>query len=407
MQYKYSGYDANGRRVKGTLSAGSLKEAKQKLSTTGIRFDRIRESREFSIRGIMTRQMPGPLLSQFSRELASYLASGMTILTALKLMESQHRKEKKFASFLSEVSAKVEEGQPLYMALVEQNVYTLPDFFLQSLNVAGQGGKMVEVLQNMGAFFSVQNKVKKQVANAMAYPLFIFIVAIGMTGFLISFVVPKITGIFQDTGQELPKITQFVLGLSDFLSHHYLGLMVGGVLFVLVLKVLYSRVTLFRKAVDTLLLRTPVIGRLIQNHELSRFSYILSLMLDSGVSYAQAVQLASSTFGNRALQDLFSEATRKVIEGNKLSSALGLSRGSLLQRNFLQSLALGEESSEVASVMLNLSRLYNEENEDRLKMLLSLMEPLMMLLIGAIVGVIVMAMLLPIFTMNLGAAGKI
>jgi general secretion pathway protein F/type IV pilus assembly protein PilC len=126
-------------------------------------------------------------------------------------------------------------------------------------------------------------------------------------------------------------------------------------------------------------------------------------MLDSGVSYAQAVQLASTTFGNRALRQLFDQAGQKVLEGNKLSNALYLSKGVKLKRNFMQSMALGEESSEVASVMLNLSKLYNEENEDRLKLLLSLMEPLMMLLIGGIVGVIVMAMLLPIFSMNLGA----
>jgi general secretion pathway protein F/type IV pilus assembly protein PilC len=403
MQYKYRGYDPQGKRVRGTLTAASEAEARQQLSALGIRYDLLKESRGFSLRGIMTRQMPGPLLSGFSRELASYLGSGMTILTALKLMENQHRGEKQFAAFLSEVRSKVEEGQSLYKALAEQKVYTLPDFFLQRLNVARQSGKMVEVLSNMGHFFSVQNKVRKQVAGAMAYPLFIFIVAMGMTGFLITFVVPKITGIFEDTGQELPPITQFVLNLSDFLSRHYVGLLLGAVLLVVGLKLLYSHWGAFRKGVDTLLLKIPILGTLIQNHELARFSYILSLMLDSGVSYAQAVQLASTTFGNQALRELFQRASEKVLEGNKLSNALYLSKGVRLKRNFMQSMALGEESSEVASVMLNLSKLYNEENEERLKMLLSLMEPLMMLLIGGIVGVIVMAMLLPIFSMNLGA----
>jgi len=385
------------------MSAGSLDEARQKLLTEGIRYELLKETRSFSLSGVMTRQMPGALLSGFSREMASYLGSGMTILTALRLMENQHRGEKQFASFLSEIRSRVEEGQSLYKALSEQQVYRLPDFFLQSLNVAGQSGKMVEVLKNMGNFFSVQSKVRKQVANAMAYPIFIFIVAMGMTGFLISFVVPKITGIFKDTGQELPKITQFVLSLSDFLSQHYVGLIVGFISVILLFKLLYSRWSAFRLRVDTLILKIPVIGPLVQNHELSRFSYILSLMLDSGVSYAQAVQLAATTFGNRALRELFDQAGEKVMEGNKLSNALYLSKGVRLKRNFMQSMALGEESSEVASVMLNLSKLYNEENEDRLKLLLSLMEPLMMLLIGGIVGVIVMAMLLPIFSMNLGA----
>ena len=403
MLYKYRGYDRAGKRVRGTLTAGSLSEAKSALAAEGIRYDRLEAASAPLWRQLMTREMPGSLLSDFSRELASYLGSGMTLITALKLMENQHKEEKRYYSFLAEVRKLVDEGQSLYKALATQKVYQLPDFFLQSLNVAGQSGKMVEVLRNMGNFFSVQSKVKKQVANAMAYPLFIFIVAMGMTGFLITYVVPKITGIFEDTGQELPGITQFVLGVSDFLSRHYVGLILGFIALIVLFKLLYNRWERFRYWVDRLMLRTPILGGLIQNHELSRFSYILSLMLESGVSYAQAVQLATTTFGNRALRRLFDNAAQKVIEGNKLSNALYMSKGARLKRNFLQSLALGEESSEVASVMRNLSNFYNEENEDRLKMLLSLMEPLMMLLIGGIVGTIVMAMLLPIFSMNLGA----
>jgi general secretion pathway protein F/type IV pilus assembly protein PilC len=403
MHYKYRGYNREGKRVRGTLTAPSLADAKKILQNEGIRYDRLTPSRPLFFRNFLTREMPGSMLSEYSRELASYLGSGMTLLTALKLMENQHRDEKRYAAFLSEIRTQVEEGQSLYKALAGQSVYTLPDFFLQSLNVAGQSGKMVEVLKNMGNFFSVQSKVRKQVGNAMAYPLFIFIVAMGMTGFLISYVVPKITGIFEDTGQELPGITRFVLNLSDFLSNHYMALILGFVAMILFFRISYRRWGAFRRLVDTLLLRTPVIGNLIQNHELARFSYILSLMLDSGVSYAQAVQLAATTFGNRALRERFAKASEKVIEGNKLSNALYLTKGGTVKRNFLQSLALGEESSEVASVMRNLSEYYNEENEDRLKLLLSLMEPLMMLLIGGIVGVIVMAMLLPIFSMNLGA----
>ena len=296
----------------------------------------------------------------------------------------------------------IDEGESLYHALNTQKVYALPDFFLQSLNVAGQSGKMVEVLTNMGNFFSAQNKVKKQVKGAMTYPAIIFTVAIGMTSFLIAFVVPKITAIFEDTGQELPPITQFVLGLSDFLTSHYVAIIVTILLVFLIFKVSYAKIDTFHRVVDSLLLKTPVLGALIQNHELGRFSYILSLMLSSGVAYAQAVQLAKATFGNHGLQDLFDKASVKVLEGNKLSNALQMTKGVKLKRNFMQSLALGEESSEVAQILDNTSTLYAEENEDKLKLLLGLLEPFMMLFIGVVVGVIVSAMLLPIFTMTQG-----
>ena len=261
---------------------------------------------------------------------------------------------------------------------------------------------MAEVLTNMASFFSAQDKVKKQVKGAMVYPTVIMTVAIAITAFLISFVVPKITEIFEDTDQKLPPITQFVLSISDFLSAYYIHLIVGIVLFIVLFKLAYAKIYGFHRLIDGWLLRMPVLGNIIQNHELGRFSYILSLLLGSGVAYAQAVKLAVASFGNYRLAEMFERASDKVMEGNKLSNALQLEGGVKLKRNFLQSLALGEESSEVAEVLANLSALYAEENEERLKMMLSMLEPIMMLIIGAVVGVIVSAMLLPIFTMTQG-----
>ena len=402
MLFKYKGFDKTGKKVKGTVTAASVEEAGQKLRVQDIYHEGLTPTKEFSLEAFAKRQMPGELLSTFSKELSSYLNSGMTILTAIRLLENQHEGEKRYVSFLNSVKTMIDEGKSLYNALNAQKVYALPDFFLQSLNVAGQSGKMVEVLTNMGTFFSAQSKVKKQVNGAMTYPAIIFTIAIGMTSFLIAFVVPKITDIFDDTGQELPPITQFVLGLSDFLTAHYIAIIITILLLILFFKLAYAKSDTFHKLIDTLLLKIPVLGTLIQNHELGRFSYILSLMLESGVAYAQAVQLAKTTFGNHSLIALFENASVKVMEGNKLSNALQLAKGVKLKRNFMQSLALGEESSEVAQILNNMSQLYAEENEDKLKFLLSLLEPFMMLFIGVVVGVIVSAMLLPIFTMTQG-----
>jgi general secretion pathway protein F/type IV pilus assembly protein PilC len=402
MLFKYKGFDKSGKKVKGTVNASSVEEAGQKLKNRGIYHEGLSPTKEFSLEAFSKRQMPGDLLATFSKELSSYLNSGMTILTAIKLLENQHEGEKRYVSFLNSLKTMIDEGKSLYHALNSQKVYAMPDFYLQSLNVAGQSGKMVEVLTNMGNFFSAQNKVKKQVKGAMTYPAIIFTVAIGMTSFLIAFVVPKITEIFEDTGQELPPITQFVLSLSDFLTAHYVAIILTFVLGIVFFKLAYAKIDTFHRWIDVALLKIPILGTLIQNHELGRFSYILSLMLGSGVAYAQAVQLSKATFGNYGLKDLFEKASVKVLEGNKLSNSLQLSKGVKLKRNFMQSLALGEESSEVAQILDNTASLYAEENEDKLKLLLGLLEPFMMLFIGVVVGVIVSAMLLPIFTMTQG-----
>lgn len=400
MLYRYKGVDQRGKNVKGTVTANGLDEAKQKLKSQGIFYSSINESSDISFDSVSKRQMSTPMLSGFSKELSSYLHSGMTILTALKLMENQHAGEKKYISFLNSTKTMVDEGKALHQALESQKVYKMPNFFLQSIKVASQGGKMTEVLSNMSDFFSVQTKVAKRVKSAMTYPIVIFVFAMLISGFLISFVVPQIVGIFIDNGQELPDITKFVLSISDFLKNHYMLLIIGVIGTILLFKFIYKKSTKYKMATDTILLKTPLFGELIQNHELGRFSYIISLMLDSGVSYAQAVQLASTTFGNVALKNSFAKASGKVMEGNKLSNALYVAGGFRPKRNFMQSLALGEESSEVASVMHNLSALYAEENEDKLERLLGLLTPLMMIIIGGIVGTIVVAMLLPILSMS-------
>lgn len=402
MLFKYKGYDKTGKKVSGTVTAASADEAGQKLRAQNIYFENLTPTKEFSLDAFSKRQMPGELLATFSKELSSYLNSGMTILTAIKLLENQHQGEKKYVSFLNSVKTMIDEGKSLYHALNTQKVYKLPDFYLQSLNVAGQSGKIVDVLINMGEFFSAQNKVKKQVTNAMIYPSVIFFIAVGIIGFLLVSVVPKITKVFEDTDQELPRITQVVLKTSDFLIHNYIGLIIFFVAVVVLFKVAYAKMASFHALVDSIMIKIPFVGNVIQNHELGRFSYILSLMLSSGVAYAQAVDLSKGTFGNLALKRLFEKAAAKVVEGNKLSNSLGIVKGVKLKRNFMQSLALGEESSEVASVLLNVSRFYVEENDDKLKIMLSLLNPVMMLFIGGFVGVIIASMMLPIFTMTQG-----
>ncbi len=402
MLLKYKGFDKTGKRVKGTINANSIEEAGQKLRSQNIFYESLAPTKEFSLASLTKRQMAGELLATFSKELSSYLNSGMTILTAIKLLENQHEDEKKYLSFLNSLNTMIDEGKSLYHALNTQKVYVLPEFFIQSLKIAGESGKMVEVLTNMGNFFSAQNKVKKQVKGAMVYPTIIFTVAIAMTSFLIAFVVPKITEIFEDTDQALPPITQFVLNLSDFLTSYYMHIIILITIVIFTFKFSYKKIDSFHRFMDSIFLKLPVFGTLIQNHELGRFSYILSLMLNSGVAYAQAVQLSTASFGNHKLRNLFEQASLKVQEGNKLSNSLLMVKSVKLKKNFMQSLALGEESSEVANILDNISSLYSEDNEDKLKLLLGLLEPFMMLFIGAIVGVIVSAMLLPIFTMTQG-----
>ena len=163
MLFKYKGIDPAGKSVKGTINASNIEEAKQKLRAQSIYYETLSATNKLSLEAFSKRQMPGPLLSSFSKELSSYLNSGMTVITAIKLLENQHESEKRYSQFLNALKTMIDEGRSLFVALNTQKIYALPDFFLQSVNIAGQSGQMVDVLTNMGNFFSAQSKVKKQV----------------------------------------------------------------------------------------------------------------------------------------------------------------------------------------------------------------------------------------------------
>ncbi len=354
------------------------------------------------ISNLKKREIPQDNLALFCRELSTYLKSGMTIITALKLMIDGHKNSKKFHLFLNSILNLIEEGNSLNMTLNTQKVYDIPLFFSRSIKVAENSGTLKEVLLKMGDFFSFQTKLKKDLGTALAYPLFMVIISLIMVSVMIVFIIPKVTSIFVETNQELPALTKFVLGVSDFLTDNYILLTIFIVAIVVIFKLSYKFIEFFKYMIDRFTLMIPLVGSLTHNFQIGRFSYVTAIMLKSGVSFAEAIKLSVGVVDNIALKKILSEASTKVVEGNRFSTALAISKNSLIKKNFLQSLAVGEESSEVPAVLDNISTLYFEENSDKTKLMLSLIEPILMLVVGGIVGIIVAAMLLPIFSLNLG-----
>ncbi|RLA72245.1 MAG: type II secretion system F family protein, partial [Epsilonproteobacteria bacterium] len=267
--------------------------------------------------------------------------------------------------------------------------------------VSENSGIMQEVLLELSIFLKEQDRINKQVKGAFAYPSFIIIVSLFMVTFMITFVVPKITGIFDQLGQELPGITQFVIDLGDFFTAYWMAMAV-----VITVSVTFFVLTMkfyppFKFGVHLFQLKIPFFGNVIQTSELGRFSYIASVLLRSGVPFVQTANLSAKILNNVVLQQKFMTAAERVVEGSKFSNAL-LKDGFEIESSFVQAIALGEETSEVPAILNNLSELYFEENKDKIDVLLSLLEPVLMLFVGGMIGFIVTAMLLPIFSMNIG-----
>ncbi len=403
MIFVYKGIDSSGRRIKDKIEAESIEEAKKKLKAQKIIYEHIKEDSPSVFEGVsLSRKyhISTKELAQLSRELAMYIRSGISIVGALQVVQTQYTHNKKLNLFLKSLNTSLDEGKNFYAALEAQNVVVLPEFFKQSIKVSESGGILDEVLLELSRFLKEQDRIAKDIKGAFAYPLFMVVISLFMVAFMLAFVVPQITGIFSSMDQELPKVTQIVITAGDFFSENYALLL--GILFLIIssYSLAYKYSAPFRYVMDGALLKLPLFGDIAMKNELGRFAFIGALLVRSGVPFVQTIDLSSKILENDVLRKAFSEAANKVVEGKRLSTALKESNLHLNEA-FIQSIALGEETSQVEPVLVNIAELYVEENRDKMGILLTLLEPALMLFVGGMIGFIVAAMLLPIFSMSI------
>ncbi len=404
MIFKYVGIDETGSKVKDKVEATSLSEAKAKLKAKKIIYQSISEDSPAFYENISFSskyKIPPKELSSLSRELSMYIRSGVSIVSALKIVQTHYEKNKKMKLFLVTVSTHLDEGKNFFTALETQTIVILPEFFKQSIKVSESGGILDEVLLELSRFLKEQERINKEIKGAFAYPSFMIVISLLMISFMLAFVVPQITGIFESMDQELPKPTQVVIALGDFFSNNFTTILAVIFAFVTGFVVMMNKSRAFAYYIHKLILKLPLFGEIALKSELARFSYIASLLTRSGLSFVETINLSANILNNLVLKELFSEAAKKVVEGKLLSNALNASK-TKIDHAFIQSIALGEETSQVESVLSNISELYFEENRDKISLLLTLLEPALMLFVGGSIGFIVAAMLLPIFSMSVG-----
>lgn len=405
MVYKYHGLLADGSKDRGLIEATDLENAKKNLRVKGIFYTSIQEENTSFLSQLSfkrSKTISSNDLAALSRDLSIYIKAGISIVNALNLAQNQYTKNKTLSSFLAVIITLLDEGKSFYQSLETQSIIKLPDFYKQSIKVSENSGILQEVLLELSIFLKEQTRVNKQIQNAFAYPAFIIVVSLFMVAFMITFVVPKITGIFEQLGQELPGITKFVIDLGDFFTAYWAPMAIFSVIVIGAFSLMMKFNAKFKYSVDFLLLKLPFFGDIIESSELGRFSYISSVLIRSGIPFVQTVNLSANIVKNSVIKQTFTVAAKRVVEGSKFSNSLNKAKGYKINTSFVQAIALGEETSEVSSILQNLSELYFEENKDKISLFLSLLEPALMLVVGGIIGFIVSAMLLPIFSMNIG-----
>lgn len=332
---------------------------------------------------------------RFFQMLGVLLDAGLGISEALEVIEGQQKK-RLHKAIVGKIIASLNEGLSLSEALARQPKY-FNTFERYSIQMGEHSGQMNLVLQDLSSFHEKRQKLKRKMTQAFSYPLVVILIAGGVVFFMVNFVVPMFRDIFARFDAELPAITQAVLSLSDFTTQYglYIFLAMGALL----LGFFRARNrTWFRRASSLLMLRIPLIGPIIRKVQVSRYCYSLALMLRSKVNLDQALQLLEKVVTFEPLQRSIGPMRREVEEGKTFHEAM--EKHKIYPLMMQQMVRVGERTARLDDMLEQVAKTYEEESETGINTLTSLLEPLLIVVLGVVVGLILVSMYLPMFELS-------
>lgn len=399
--YEYKGVSALGKKLSGVQDGESLKTVRARLKKDGIVVLEIQEStaasavrrRTWNI-GVAARVRLGDVANA-TRQLATLLSSGLPLLDALSLLVEQEESEA-LKSALSAVRDAVREGSSLADAL-QSNPKAFSQLYVNMVSAGETSGTLELTLDRLADFLDEQVRFRGKLAAALAYPALMSLIGIGVLFFLFAFVMPRVTGMFADMKQQLPFITLLLLWIVQILSSYWWLILItlGSAVYYLRR---HFRTPAGKEALDGWLLNMPVFGGLIRMIAISRFTRTLGTLLESGVPALTALDIVRSVIGNSVLANAVQRARENVREGEPIADPLR--RSGLFPPVVVQMVAVGEKSGELEKMLLKISDSFDRTVETRITALMSLLEPVIILVMGLVVGFIVIAIMLPILEMS-------
>jgi general secretion pathway protein F len=400
--FAYRGLTSAGRSVQGVVDADSAKSARVRLRRDGIFPTEVAEERTaapgggaagFSLRR-GPRMSPADL-ALVSRQLSTLLGAGVPVVEALAAVGEQSDRPV-VTQVLSHVRDQVTQGTPLADALGEYPA-TFPDLYVGMVRAGEAAGALDLVLERLATYTEAQTRLNAKLRNALAYPILMTVVSTGIIGFLLGFVVPRVTRIFADQKQTLPFLTRLLLGVSDTIASSWWLIalaLAGGIAWLLAAR----RRPAWRLWADRKLLTLPLIGPILTRIAVARFARTLATLLGNGIPLLSALEVASGVAGNSALAAAIDDARSAIREGQSIAAPLRQS--GLVPPLVTHMIAVGERSGELEAMLGKVADGYEQEVESTLGTLTAILEPITIVVMGGIVLFIVLAILLPIFEIN-------
>lgn len=394
--FKWEGVDKKGNRVKGETVGPSESMIKQQLRKMGINPLVVRKKSVLFGGGKKGGKIESIDIAIFSRQMAVMMTAGVPLVQSLEIVGRGHDKPAMGEMILG-IKAYIEGGAPFAEALSKYPLY-FDELFVNLVDAGERSGALETLLDKIAMYKEKTEAIKKKVKKALTYPAAVMVVAVVVTGILLYFVVPQFEQLFKGFGADLPAFTQMVVNMSKWLQSYWwlVFMIIGGSGFAFVF--FKKRSAAFRRFLDRVALKMPIVGDILYKSAVARFARTLSTMFAAGVPLVEAMESVAKAAGNIVFTDAILVMRDQVSTGQQLQ--LTMTQSALFPNMAVQMIAIGEESGALDQMCAKVADFYEAEVDNMVDSLSSLMEPMIMAFLGIIVGGLVTAMYLPIFKMG-------
>lgn len=393
--YVWQGINRKGQKVSGEMQGENPNQVKTELRKQGVNVSKINRKSQslFSKYSGAIKPMD---IAMISRQITTMLSAGVPLVQTLRLLASSHEKTS-MRDLLAAICAEVESGIPLSQAL-KKHPRHFDDLYCDLVAAGEQSGALEQIYDRIATYREKAEALKSKIKKAMMYPAAVMGVAIIVTTILLLFVVPQFEDIFKSFGAELPVFTQMVIGLSRFLQHSWYFI-AGGVTLAIILFVRAHRSSqTVRDKTDKALLKFPIIGMILHKACMARFASTLSTTFAAGIPLVDAMVSAAGASGNALYRDAVMAVRNEVMAGMQMHIAMRTVE--VFPDMVTQMVMIGEESGSIDDMLTKIAGIYSQQVDDAVDGLATLIEPLIMVVLGVLVGGLVVAMYLPIFKLG-------
>ncbi len=387
-KYQYTAQNEAGKKVKGVRDAADEKDLYQRLRQEGLYLLTQKEKRDMQTR----KKIKTKDLADFCRELATLLAAGVSLVRALGIISEEENLKKNHRVIYGDLQRLIRQGVALSDAM-EQQGDAFPELMVHMFRSAEASGKLDQTAFRMANHYEKEAKLKSKVSGAMVYPCILLCMIVAVVLIIFTFVLPQFDSLFAQM-ESLPAGTQFLMWLSDQLVTNWLQIGIGFFVLVMIILMIF-RIYKVRLVRDKLLIRMPVVGKLLMTIYTARFARTLSSLYSSGLPIVTALQTGRRTVGNLYIDEQFDQAIASVRAGANLSDAVGSIQGFV--NKFASTIMIGEETGSLDAMLDSSAENLEYESEMAINKLVSMLEPLMIVIMALIVGFIIISVITPIY----------